>query len=212
MIKPTLSRLPEPQQTQSLSNLQKREINILDYKDLSEKDKEELKQLGIDDQSLKYEVYSPILDIQDQLSKTKKKTLTPKEYYYKFINSFKPIKKALSSLFLIILEISVVLMVILRFTNKWGYIRFISGYMLTFSNLILGALSFLALVIAVIVRSNLWIDIGYIFFWVPIGLLCLGAISGRIVDMNFPIWKTIYSSLSLPVMSGIGISTMKMFF
>ena len=88
----------------------------------------------------------------------------------------------------------------------WNALRNVSQLLFGLSKLILTLASLAAVGVALAFNSNLWNDSGYALFWMPAAALALGAIGLRLWDFNFPLWKTIYSSLLFPALSGAFIS------
>ncbi len=78
------------------------------------------------------------------------------------------------------------------------------GYKL--SRVLMLLVSVTAITACLIMRVNLWQDVGYFLLAVPILMLAVSAGLLRAYDFNYPIWNKMIVSFILPVISGIFIS------
>ncbi|MBN1621734.1 MAG: hypothetical protein JW871_03990 [Endomicrobiales bacterium] len=168
---------------------------------LKDVDEEKLKELGIEKDSLNVEVYSPGIILKKEGEKSidsfTQRLLKTKDILTGFAKNL--VENALNYLGIFFITI-----VILRFLKFWPILRIISGLFFALSRLSLFIISIAALVLAYYSHTNLW-DTS-VFFWFPAGILCISALGLKFLDMNFPVWRRIYGSFILPIISGVAVS------
>jgi hypothetical protein len=168
---------------------------------------DKLKELGVDENFMSVDVYSPALVLKEKLEKNAKNINVVADVFGK--------AKAYAAFGLVYLNDNAaawlialaVLIFLLKVIELWPVLRFVSGTCFAVSQVLLFLVSFGALAVVYYFKINIW-DYSVVFYF-PLGLLLISPLGLKFLDMNFPIWNRIYSGLFFPVISGILITGIK---
>jgi hypothetical protein len=96
--------------------------------------------------------------------------------------------------------------IILLFALKlWPWVRFTCDSLFMLSNITLILAGITSPVAFYMTGYNPWDFAAGALFWFPAALLIICSAAYRFLDPNFPVWKTLYSSLVFPILSGAAI-------
>lgn len=164
----------------------------------------DLAELGLTKDDMSVEVISPALVFKQKMKKAGNKIDETSSQFVKLKNIVFTESREFARRGRHFLSGLLVCIIFLRLIKSWSVLHFVASTFFSLSRLMLLIVSIGALYMAVSDRSNLWNNTA--LFWLPSGTLMLSVIGLRLYDMNFPIWKRLYGSFILPVLSGICVT------
>lgn len=163
----------------------------------------DLKELGLEKDALSYDIVSPMLVMKEKMAKTGQTVNTLPNQWQNFKNSIKTYFKIFNANASGIFGVLFSLLGLLWLTKSSSMLQYISNTLFDLSRLALFLISLASFAIAFYAHRNIW---NYaVFFWFPAGALCLSAFGLWLNDRNFPIWKRLYGSFILPLISSLAI-------
>ena len=175
---------------------------------LTEEQKVQMKELGIDPEMMTVEIHSPAIAMLKKMNenavqaKQAGSIIEQKFTYYKdvftqYFVQYKDYAAAGLAAFLI-------MEFMFKLLGLWSLLRFFSDLFFGISRFVLIAASLAALIFAYQGQHNLWAYESAFMFWFPAGLLCLSAFGLKMYDMNFPVWKRLFGAVTIPLFSICG--------
>lgn len=178
-------------------------------RNMSPEQQAEMKEIGLDKGSLTVEVISPAAGVNARINKSlipvRRTAGQVHAGYLNFLNYFAEHWDGLLEHFKTLFALVLVCMAAMRFLKLFEPLRIFSLFLLKISNFLLILISTIALIMTCGFNANLWKDFNFVLFWIPVGLLTAGAVGSWTVDDNFPLWKTLYTTMAFPLASGVGI-------
>jgi len=176
---------------------------------MSPEQKEEMKEIGLEKGSLTIQVISPAAGINARINKSldpvRKTAANVHTSYLNFLNYFIERWNGLLENLKIFFALVLIIMVGMRVFKFFEPLRILSLFLIKISKVVLVIISVVALIMTCGFNLNLWSDFNFVLFWIPVGFLLAGAVGSWTIDDNFPIWKTLYTTMAFPLASGLGI-------
>jgi hypothetical protein len=188
-------------------NVEKKVIDVYEVasRNLTAEQKQQLEEIGLGKGAMTVEVITPKSKLDKALNQGRQVVVEAETKYEKALGWLSAHMAAFSSFLKVAFTILILAMLSLRSLKLWEPLRISSLLLLKASNIFLVLSSVAALVMTFGFNVNVWKDTDLVIFWLPAGLLAAGALGTWSVDENFPIWKTIYTGMSFPIVSGVGI-------
>jgi hypothetical protein len=163
----------------------------------------DLKELGLEKDAVSYDIVSPMMTMKEKMAKTGQTVSTLPSQWQNFKNSIKTyfitFNENASGIFGVLFS----LLGLLWLTRSSAMLQYISNTLFNLSRFALFLISLSSFAIAFYANRNIW---NYaVFFWFPAGVLCLSAFGLWLNDRNFPIWKRLYGSFILPLISSLSL-------
>ncbi|MDD5687156.1 MAG: hypothetical protein PHE88_04905 [Elusimicrobia bacterium] len=198
---------------QSIKSLKENNIN-LSQKEVDKEQIENLKSLqnelgfSAEKPMVEVEVVSPILDKFTDLSSAKaedpvkniKNTID--RFYLKIVNYIKSVFLKSGSDITFFGFIIILVTFVSKFTGIHRLASLMNRLGWFFSRFSLFIFSIAAIILRFLLKRNLWLDVGNDLFFIPLQILVASSLSFKIMDSNYPIWKRLFGSFILPIISG----------
>lgn len=199
------TRTPPPKPAKQ--EIEKKQIDVFEAasKRLTDEQKQSLEEIGLGKGALTVEYVSPMSQVDKSLDPARRAARSVGGGYDRFIDWLKNRWAGFLSFVKTLFGVSVCVLLGFRLAKLWEPLRITSLFMLQASNVFLVLSSVAGLVMTFGFNVNVWRDTDLVIFWMPAGLLAAGAAGSWLVDENFPVWKTIYTGLSFPIISGFGM-------
>ncbi|MCB4792866.1 MAG: hypothetical protein LHV68_13435 [Elusimicrobia bacterium] len=188
-----------PAQDETINQLPAQEINRMPEASASD-----LAELGMEKNAISYDIVSPMIAMQDKMKKTEESAKALPSKWNNFKKNLKIQFNNFNRNSFSIFAVLCALVIMLRLLKIWNLLKFVSDSLFGLSRLLLFLISISSFFVAYYYHANIWDQ--PVFFLFPTGVLCLSAFGLWTLDNNFPIWKRLYGSFILPIISGIGVN------
>ncbi|MCX7910766.1 MAG: hypothetical protein N2505_04205 [Endomicrobia bacterium] len=128
------------------------------------------------------------------------------QIYTVFIQQLQRYKNIFLVLSVLFLVFSLILTISFNKSKISFIIKIINSFGFSLGENLLIFISLLSVGSWFFLKQNLWQDVGFTIFFIPVAFMLISSINLKIYDFNYPMWSRLFKSFIIPIIVGVIIS------